>query len=63
MQNLGIGDRITRIFVGVGLLALVPTLSGPLRWFGLFGLVPLGTSMVGFCPFYRMLGIHTDAAQ
>lgn len=60
MQNIGIGDRIARIFVGIGLLGLVPTLSGPLRWFGLLGVIPLATSMVGISPLYRMLHIRTD---
>lgn len=63
MQNIGIGDRIVRVFVGIGLLALVVFLPGPLRWFGFLGLVPLMTAMVGVCPFYRALHIHTGAAH
>ena len=34
-------------------------LIGPLGWWGLIGLVPLGTALVGFCPLYPLIGVNT----
>ena len=55
--NVGSLDRIARIVVGLGLLALV--FVGPQTPWGWIGLVPLITALVGFCPAYRLLGICT----
>ncbi len=55
--NEGFIDRAVRVVLGVGLLALI--FVGPKTWFGLVGLVPLLTGLVGFCPLYRMVGIRT----
>ncbi len=55
--NEGIVDRAIRVILGVGLLALI--FVGPKTWFGLVGLVPLLTGLVGFCPLYRLVGIQT----
>jgi len=60
--NLSSIDRAVRI--GLGLLMLAA------GWFGLtgglwrvaleiFGWVPLITGLIGWCPFYAMLGIRT----
>lgn len=57
--NIGGIDRALRILVGIGLLALLFTLEGNARWFGLIGLVPLGTGLAGFCPLYKLLGVDT----
>lgn len=63
--NMGSTDRIVRFVVGVGLLA-----AGLFRLDGLQGdvagivvaliaLVPLATSLIGFCPLYVPWGIST----
>ena len=54
-------DRGFRVLLGVALLALVFT--GPKTWWGLLGLVPLMTGLVGFCPLYRLLGLSTNHAE
>jgi hypothetical protein len=59
-RNVGGMDRAVRIVAGVGLLALGA--FGPLGWWGLVGLVPLATGLVGWCPPYAMLGINTCPA-
>ena len=46
MQNLGTVERVIRIVVGVIVLALVDV--GPKTWWGLMGLVPLGTAIWGW---------------
>ena len=58
-RNVGSLDRALRVVVGLGLLAMI--FVGPQTLWGLIGLVPLGTALVGFCPAYRLLGICTDA--
>lgn len=56
-RNVGGLDRALRIVIGLGLLALI--FVGPQSLWGLLGLVPLGTALVGYCPAYRLLGICT----
>jgi hypothetical protein len=50
-------DRALRILVGVALLALV--VVGPRTYWGLLGLVPLATGLVGSCPLYTLFGFST----
>lgn len=54
-------DRALRIVLGVVVLSLV--VVGPQTMWGLLGLVPLLTGLVGFCPLYRLLGISTCPAR
>lgn len=57
-------DRVLRVALGLGLLALV--IDGPRSPWGLFGLVPLLTGLVGFCPIYRIFrlsSIGTETAR
>ncbi|WP_460854204.1 YgaP family membrane protein [Pseudomaricurvus hydrocarbonicus] len=55
--NVGTIDRTIRVVVGLILLALV--VVGPKTLWGLIGLVPLLTGLVGFCPLYRLIGLNT----
>jgi hypothetical protein len=55
--NEAIWDRMVRIVLGAGLLALV--FLGPQTPWGFVGVVPLVTGLVGFCPLYRLLGLST----
>lgn len=57
MTNEGTVDRTVRIVLGLALLSL--TLFGPKTLYGLVGVVPLLTGVVGFCPLYRVLGVRT----
>ncbi len=58
--NTGNIDRILRAIVGLVLLSLV--FIGPQTLWGLVGLVPLLTAIIGFCPAYTLLGINTCKA-
>ena len=58
-KNIGSIDQFTRVAVGVVLLALVLVLEGTARWWGLVGLVPLLTGLLGRCPLYSVFGIST----
>lgn len=55
--NMGPVDRALRAIVGLILISL--TLVGPQTLWGLVGLVPLLTAVVGMCPAYTLLGIKT----
>ena len=45
-RNVGTAERAIRIVIGVVLLALM--VVGPKTWWGLVGLVPLGTALWGW---------------
>ncbi len=57
MKNEGTADRAIRIVVGLAILSL--TVVGPRTPWGLVGLVPLATGLLGFCPLYRVIGVST----
>lgn len=57
--NEGGIDRTLRIVVGLGVLSLFFVLDGPARWWGIAGLLPLLTGLIGFCPMYTVFGINT----
>lgn len=50
-------DRSIRVIIGLAILSL--TVIGPQTLWGLVGLVPLFTGLVGYCPLYQVLGINT----
>lgn len=50
-------ERAARVIIGLGLLSLV--FVGPQSLWGLIGLLPLTTGLVGSCPLYTVLGIST----
>lgn len=58
-MNVGTIDRMIRAILGVVILSLVFILDGTARWWGLVGLVPLLTAVIGYCPLYAVLGIST----
>jgi hypothetical protein len=62
-HNVGGFDRIARIAVGLALMAAIPLLDSPVRWIGLVGLVPLLTGLGRFCPLYTLIGVNTCPAR
>lgn len=50
-------ERVARVLLGIGVLSLI--VVGPQSWFGLLGLVPLLTGLIGSCPIYTLLGAST----
>lgn len=50
-------ERILRVLLGIGLLAL--TVVGPKTLWGLIGVVPLMTGLLGSCPLYTVFGFST----
>lgn len=57
MINEGPIERVVRVLVGLVLLAL--TFVGPRTLWGLVGVVPLVTGLMGYCPFYCLVGVST----
>lgn len=55
--NVGGIDKILRIVAGVALIGL--TLSGMIGVWGWIGVVPLATGLMGWCPFYPLLGLNS----
>ncbi|MDH5654413.1 MAG: DUF2892 domain-containing protein [Spirochaetia bacterium] len=61
-QNMGIVDRIIRIIISIGLVAVyyLELVTGPI---GIVLLVIAGvftmTSILGFCPVYAPVGLNT----
>ena len=56
-KNIGSLDKIIRIIIGIALISLV--FIGPKTYWGLVGLIPLVTALIGFCPLYPIIGLST----
>ena len=56
-RNIGNVERVIRVAAGLVILSL--TFVGPQSLWGLMGVVPLATGVIGWCPPYAMLGIST----
>jgi hypothetical protein len=54
--NIGNTDRVLRILIGLA-ICVVGLLKK--RWWGLIGIIPLGTALARFCPLYVPLGVST----
>lgn len=54
--NIGSVDRTIRIVLGLLIGAAGIFFE---TWWGLIGLVLLGTALIRFCPLYTLLGIST----
>jgi len=69
--NVGTIDRVLRALIGVVSLALVfvgpIAASGDWGWVRIalvaVGIIMLGTSMIKFCPLYRIFGLRTCRQQ
>ena len=55
--NEGQMDRAMRVAVGTVLVGLAA--SGGMGAWGWVGLIPLATGLVGYCPFYAILGVNS----
>lgn len=55
-KNVGKADRALRVALGLGILVLGLVFKS---WWGAFGIVPLFTATLGWCPVYLPFGINT----
>ena len=56
-QNIHNVERVVRVAVGLIVLSLV--FVGPKSLWGLIGILPIITGLIGWCPPYQLLGIST----
>jgi len=54
---MGNTDRIIRGILGVGIVGAGVYFSS---WFGLIGIIPIGTAIFKFCPLYVPFKISTE---
>jgi hypothetical protein len=54
--KMGNQDRLSRIVAGIILIGFALLTGNVVGW---FGIIPLVTGMIGWCPLYRPLGIDT----
>lgn len=54
-------ERVLRVVVGLGALSTV--FVGPQTSWGLLGLIPLATGLIGSCPIYTALGFSTASKK
>jgi putative effector of murein hydrolase LrgA (UPF0299 family) len=59
-KNVGIADKIIRILVGIIIIALGLIYGS---WWGVIGVIPIITGIVGYCCLYVPLGISTCKAK
>lgn len=55
-SNVGKTDKAIRIILGIIIAALGFYYKS---WWGLIAIVPFVTAFTGFCPLYKLLGIHS----
>ncbi len=60
MKNIGTGDRVIRIILGLAVLSLFFALNQERRYLGLLGLIPLVTGLMGYCPMYAVMHVRTN---
>ncbi len=58
-KNMAVWDRVIRIILGVIFLILAFQKGGAWWILGILGIIFILTSVVGFCPVYKIVGIKT----
>lgn len=58
-SNIGKTDRMIRLLLGLLTLGLGALLNA---WWGVFGIIPLATAAIGWCPAYVPFGFSTCKA-
>lgn len=62
-KNIGNLDKVLRVVVGIALLSLIFILKGDARWWGLIGIAPILTVVLGWCPAYTLLDVSTSKTK
>ena len=60
--NVGTGDRIARIAIGIALVAFAMGYIAPgsgWNWLGWIGVLAIATALIGNCPAYSVFGVST----
>ena len=59
-RNVGSVDRIVRIVAGIAIITAGVVYRS---WWGIVGLLPLITGILGFCGVYAVLGLGTKRLE
>jgi len=62
-KNIHSIERVVRIVAGLAILSLLLFWEGNARYWGLIGILPMVTGLIGWCPPYAILGISTCKAE
>ncbi|MDP4266689.1 MAG: DUF2892 domain-containing protein [Bacteroidota bacterium] len=54
--NIGAKDKTLRILFGILIVGVGVFYN---NWWGLVGLIPIITAVIGWCPLYALLGINS----
>lgn len=54
-------ERVIRVILGIAAFSLV--FVGPQTYWGLLGIVPLATGLLGSCPLYTLFGLSTCSSD
>ena len=58
-KNMANWDRAVRVILGIVFLYLAITKGGAFWILGIIGIVFIGTSVIGYCPLYKVVGFKT----
>ncbi len=61
IRNVGTTDCFIRFTVGIVLVSMV--FIGPQTDWGWFGLIPLASSFLGYCPLYSLIDFNTLSTE
>jgi hypothetical protein len=59
-KNVGGSDKIARYILGAGIIGAGIYFNS---WWGVIGIVPIFTALMGWCPFYVPIKISTDKSE
>lgn len=59
-KNIGSVDRVFRILIGIIIAGIGVFYES---WWGLLGIIPFATALIGTCPAYLPFGINTRAKK
>lgn len=55
-RNLTPFERMVRALIGMAIIVVALGVEPPHPWFALIAIVPIGTSLLGYCPLYQLFG-------
>lgn len=55
-KNIGSTDKVLRLIIGILIIVIGLVTKS---WWGLIGLIPIATALIGWCPLYVPFGITT----
>ncbi|ADC88782.1 conserved hypothetical protein [Thermocrinis albus DSM 14484] len=58
-KNMATWDRLVRVVLGILFIWLALSKGGAWWILGIIGIVFIATSIIGFCPLYRVVGFRT----